>query len=308
MSLISQEAQVNVLLSTFNGEAYLHEQLQSLYQQTYPNIKIIVRDDGSSDSTVSLLKKEAAKEKLLLIPSLSNIGPAASFFDLLRQPFDASFFAFCDQDDIWVPQKIELAVNAIGQFPEGVPVMYFSRLKYVDSTNKLIKLSPLPKKIGFGNALVENIATGCTIVINKAAKELIEKDIPKQCLMHDSWCYLLISCMGKVIYDPSPTIHYRQHASNAIGASTSVIDTMKRRFKRLKLFNRKVFRFSDQAENFLKLYDNLVPQKEKSLLLRFVNARQSWIKRVMLAFSQCIWRQSIIDNIILRVLILFNRF
>ncbi|MDP1659484.1 MAG: glycosyltransferase, partial [Methylotenera sp.] len=182
MTNTNLSSQVNVLLSTYNGEAYLLEQLQSLYQQTYLNVKVVVRDDGSSDSTLNLLKKEASDAKLVFQSPEANIGPAASFFRLLETSGDAGFYAFCDQDDIWVPNKIEVAVEAIKKTSSEIPVMYFSRLVFVDSTNQFIKLSALPRSIGFGNALVENIATGCTVVLNKAARDLVVKSMPSQCL------------------------------------------------------------------------------------------------------------------------------
>ncbi len=301
-------SQVNVLLSTYNGEAYLLEQLQSLYQQTYPNTKIIVRDDGSTDSTLNLLLREASLGKLTLLPQGGNIGPATSFFKLLETSGNADFYALCDQDDIWVSNKIELAVKAIKQLPSEIPVMYFSRLMYVDSKNQFIKLSALPSSIGFGNALVENVATGCTVVLNKAARDLIVKNIPSQCVMHDSWCYLIISCLGQVIYDPFPSIRYRQHVANAIGASLSVMDTIKRRIKRFKFQKDGVFRFSNQAETLFALYENQIASENRTILKQFVNAKESLPRRLMLALSRYIWRQGFVDNLILRVLILLNRY
>lgn len=299
---------VNVLLSTYNGEAYLHDQLHSLYQQTYQNIKIHVRDDGSSDLTLDILQKEVAEDRILLQSSDTNIGPAASFFRLLDISGDAGYYAFCDQDDIWLANKIEIAVDAIKKNPSETPVMYFSRLVFVNSENQFIKLSPLPKGVAFENALVENIATGCTIVLNRAARDLILKSIPSQCVMHDAWCYLLISCLGNVIYDPFPSIHYRQHASNTIGASTSVFDTIKRRVRRFKFSKDGVFRFSNQAEVLFALYRNVIPIDKKNKLLKFISAEQSLMSRLKLAFSDDIWRQNSVDNLILRLLIIINRY
>lgn len=300
--------QVNVLLSTYNGEAYLHEQLLSLYLQTYQHTKIYVRDDGSSDSTLDILQKEASENRLSLQISEANLGPAASFFRLLETSGDSGFYAFCDQDDIWNSDKIEMAVYAIQRFSPKIPVMYFSRLTYVDSENNFIKFSPIPRVLGFGNALVENVATGCTVVMNKIARDLIVKSLPTECLMHDSWCYLLISSLGEVIFDSKSHIHYRQHSSNAIGASTSVLQTIYRRFKRFQIAEYGVFRFSNQAENFLNLYFNLIPENKRHLLQLFIMAKQSFKARVELALSKDVWRQNPIDNFILRLLILINRY
>ncbi|MDI1307811.1 MAG: glycosyltransferase family 2 protein [Methylotenera sp.] len=300
--------QVNVLLSTYNGEAYLHEQLQSLYQQTYENIRIFVRDDGSSDSTYGILQQVASENRIFLQRPDANIGPAASFFSLLDISGDAGFYAFCDQDDIWNRDKLERAVLALGSLPEDIPAMYFSRLDYVDANNQFIKLSPQPEKIGFGNALVENIATGCTVVLNKSARDLIIKSLPDRCLMHDSWCYLVISCFGEVLFDDQSTMRYRQHSNNAIGAATSVWDSYIRRVKRFSLFKHGVFRFSDQAETFLERYSEVLSDEAKALLLEFLGAKKLFLGRFRLVFNRKIWRQSILDNLILKLLILMNRY
>ena len=300
--------QVNVLLSTYNGERFLLEQLHSLYQQTYPKINIVVRDDGSSDSTLNILKKEVSEGKLVLLPANANVGPAASFLKLLEASGTAGFYAFCDQDDVWHPQKIEIAVEAISKMSPEIPVMYFSRVTYVDAENNVMKLSPLPKFVGFGNALVENVATGCTVVINKAAKDLIVRYLPKQCLMHDSWCYLLISCFGKVIFDPISHINYRQHSANTIGASMSTLQTIFRRFKRFRFDKNDHFKYTNQAEQFLNLYSDQLPSDKQELLQQFVDVGSSFKSRICLALSKHIWRQSVIDNIIVRILILINRF
>lgn len=308
MTVSNFSSQVNVLLSTYNGEAYLLEQLQSLYQQTYPNVKVVVRDDGSSDSTLNLLKKEASDAKLVLQSPEANIGPAASFFKLLESSDDSDFFAFCDQDDLWNKDKIERAIEALTSIPSDIPAMYFSSVECVNEANNFIKLSPLPKKIGFGNALVENVATGCTVVLNKKARNLIVKSLPNQCLMHDSWCYLVVSCYGKILFDGSPSMRYRQHSNNTIGAATSVVDNFVRRIKRFSLRKHGRFRFSDQAAEFLEHYGDSIPSQHQALLSQFVKAKYSLLNRFCLAFSPTIWRQSFLDNLILRLLILLNRF
>lgn len=300
--------QLNVLLSTYNGEAYLHQQLQSLYQQTYENTKIFVRDDGSSDLTRDILQKEALENKLFLQISNENIGPAASFFSLLNVSEDAGFYAFCDQDDIWNKDKMKRAVEALELLSENIPAMYFSRLEYVDANNKSIKLSPLLIRLGFGNALVENVATGCTVVLNKSARDLIIRSLPNRCLMHDSWCYLVISCLGEVLFDNQSTMRYRQHSNNTIGAAISVWGRFARRVKRFQLFKRDVFRYMNQAETFLELYSDIIPEEKKLLLLEFVNAKRLFSRRIKLALNRKIWRQGTLDNMIFKLLILINRY
>lgn len=300
---------ISVLLSTYNGERFLNQQLESLYDQTFSNTRILVRDDGSSDTTVELIEKERLQGRLEVLPGDKNIGPAASFLELLsRSEADSGFFAFCDQDDVWYPNKLDRAIKILGAIDSDTPALYFSRLKYVDDENNFIKLSPLPKVIDFGNALVENIATGCTVVLNRAARNLIVKSIPDKCLMHDSWCYLVVSCFGKVVFDEQPSIRYRQHSNNAIGAATSLLDNLIRRIKRFNLRKEGVFRFSDQAQQFLELYGPIVPEQKKPLLLKVVQAKTSLSARLCLIFDPNIKRQTVFDNLVLRLFILLNRF
>jgi len=300
---------INVLLSTYNGEKYLLEQLHSLYQQTHQNTEIFVRDDGSKDNTVAILQREALDLRLKLFASDKNIGPAASFFELLANCADADYYAFCDQDDVWETEKLSRAIKKLSSVIVDTPVMYFSRLTFVDADNHLIKLSTLPQKPAeFGNALVENIATGCTVVINQAARKLLLKHLPEKCVMHDSWIYLVVSCFGRVIYDEYPSMRYRQHANNAIGTSTNLLDTFLRRVKRFRFKKKALFRYSDQADLLLKYFGHDLPMSREAVLKQVSASHQSIVKRIKLAFSRDIWRQNKFDNLILRVLILLNRY
>ncbi len=305
MSDIS-EKYVNILLSTYNGEQFVLEQLNSLYTQTYPFIRIYVRDDGSSDSTLSLLRDEQSKGKLMLLPEGKNIGASASFFTLLGGSKNAGFFAFCDQDDIWNKDKIERAVTEFAQVTDDIPTMYFSAVECVDAENNFIKLLSPTQKIGFGNALVENVAIGCTVVLNKSARDLIVREPPSQCLMHDSWCYLVISCFGTVLYDSRPSMRYRQHSNNVFGAPTSAIDSLIRRVKRFSFRSNGVFRFSDQSTIFLNIYGNAIPERYKAILNLYVMAKHSFIARLQLLITPRVWRQKMLDNLILKLLILLN--
>lgn len=303
------QAKFSILLSTYNGEKYLTEQLNSLYAQNHQNMDIVVRDDSSVDDTRQILQKEATGGRLTVIEPGQNIGPAASFFKLLSVSKDADYYAFCDQDDIWEATKLERAAHMLNDVPEDVPAMYFSRLKFVDSSNQCIKLSSVPlKKIGFGNALVENIATGCTVVINHSARKLLLKHLPEKCVMHDAWIYLVISCFGVVLYDDHPSIRYRQHANNAIGTATNVMDTLMRRIKRFRFKKAALFRYSDQAEMLLRFFEQDISGNNKKILKDITAGHHSLLCRLKLISSTSIWRQNNIDNFILRVLILFNRY
>ena len=155
-----------VLLSTYNGAAYLEPLLDSLLAQSHPDVTVLVRDDGSKDSTLDILARYAGRHASVRVTPGQNLGVVRSFFELLESAgpeYDAWFF--CDQDDVWLAQKIEVAMAAISSIPENVPGMYCSRVEYVDDRDKSLGVSVLPGHIGMNNALVENIASGCTIAL-----------------------------------------------------------------------------------------------------------------------------------------------
>lgn len=301
--------QVCVLLSTYNGARYLLEQIASVRAQEDVKVCLVVRDDGSTDSTIALLSRFQSDNQLKLMPGKVNLGPGLSFLKLLEStPNDCKFFAFCDQDDVWQKNKLARATAALAPFGEEVPAMYCSRLEIVDSNLQSLGLSRVPRQIGFGNAMVENVATGCTIVLNQRARSLILSALPDQCEMHDWWIYLVISCFGKIIYDPTPAIRYRQHVGNEVGISIDLKSELLKRIDRFKKRSGGVFRCVQQASDFLEAYGERIPEEKAELARKFIRGKSSFFARLSLALSSRIWRQSRVDGVILRILILLNRY
>ena len=192
---------VQILMSTYNGEKYVDEQINSLLQQDHANLEILIRDDGSKDSTVSILEKYNREYPNINLIIGENKGVISSFFELaMKASKEADYFAFCDQDDYWKPQKISRAVNLLDKEAPETPLLYFSRLDIVDEHLNSLKQSPIPPRgATLENALIQNIATGCTIVFNKKLLETFTSHLPNvnQVTMHDSWFYLLATAFGK---------------------------------------------------------------------------------------------------------------
>jgi glycosyltransferase involved in cell wall biosynthesis len=303
---------VAVLLSTYNGEKYLDELLLSLKEQEWPDISLIVRDDQSSDKTLQVLKRNQSNNKknnFTILPSGDHLGAARSFLNLLSEAGDGfNFYAFSDQDDVWSSDKISRAVNKLYTVSQLIPAFYCSRLEYVDEDLNHLRFSRIPRQIGFGNAIVENVATGCTVVMNKVARELILSGLPDKLLMHDWWCYLTISCFGRVLFDDYPGIKYRQHATNAIGAATEFSDDLNRRVRRIFKSEDGVFRFSDQVRKFIENFRDRIPEEQHRILNLVLSGKSSIKDRIRLAASGEIWRQRWGDDAILRILILMNRY
>lgn len=300
---------VNVLLSTYNGEMYVREQLDSILQQKDVDVVLHVRDDGSKDSTVAILTEYAAKHTNIHVFQKENVGVVKSFFELMRIADTTSeYFAFCDQDDVWEPAKLANAVEHLSKANNDIPQLYFCRLEYVDQHLNHLGYSPDACKVGFGNALVQNLATGCAVVINNTAREMILSHLPSQAMMHDWWSYLVVSAFGNVIFDNRVGIKYRQHGSNEVGGTPSLMESMKRRFKRFKNHGKHVFLVSEQASEFVRCHGATLPFNIKKTADRFLASKSTLGSRVRYTLNMDVWRNTTLDDFILRVMILIDRY
>lgn len=216
---------VYILMSTYNGKLFFAEQINSLLKQKYEKVKVLIRDDGSTDVEFRQLLCDYARnfrDKIQVIFGV-NIGACGSFLELLRQvPADCEYVGFSDQDDVWKDIKISRAVEHLSNCDNKMPTLYFSAYTVVDEKLRPIRrYIDISKKAGVKHALFETIACGCTMFINKAAHECINRyhaDYNK-IVMHDSWVYLVIAAFGKTLYDGDSTILYRQHSSNITGSA-----------------------------------------------------------------------------------------
>lgn len=225
---------VQVLMSTYNGEKYLREQLESILGQTYPCIKVLIRDDGSTDGTVEILKEYKRKYNNVTYYKEENIGVIQSFLKLLRDSDDCvEYYAFADQDDVWLPEKISRAVQMIEEKHSEKPVLYCSDTYITDEKLNIIKKEDKNPRPSFGNALVQNVCTGCTAVMNRELRDIINETRPVDIVMYDWWFYLSATLYGEVIYDQDAYIYYRQHENNEWGVKTRKRDVIKYRLKQL---------------------------------------------------------------------------
>ncbi|KDE21568.1 glycosyltransferase family 2 protein [Acetobacter pomorum] len=214
---------VAVLLSTYNGAAFLSDLLASLKQQTYTNWILLWRDDGSTDTSVECMRQFTAEVGAhrcrQIVSPPAHIGVVLSYATLLEHVPSGFFVAFCDQDDVWFPNKLERGVTALKALSK--PVLYCSRQRLTDTNLRPIGISPrLPSNPCFQMALTQNIATGCTIMLTPSAVSLLQGSLPPpKHILHDWWAYLVVTgADGVVITDNQPTLLYRQHSNNAVGA------------------------------------------------------------------------------------------
>lgn len=300
---------VNILLSTYNGMRFLEQQIDSLIAQSYPHILITARDDGSTDDSYKKLMQYAKQYHNFMVFRGKRKGAAASFLELLNKAdSNSKYYAFCDQDDVWLPHKIRDAVAAMGTHDSSKPLMYFSRLEYVDSQLRHLGYSKVYQMFGFTNAIVENIVTGCTIVLNQEARKLICERIPTIIIMHDRWCYLVVSALGQVIYDERPNIKYRQHGANAIGSPTSWWEVLWRMLARYLDPNKGGYRASDQAKEFHRCYANHLSISKLKSIEGYLEAKKGIWSRIKYAKRMEVWKQSRIETAFLRLRIIIGRF
>ncbi len=293
----SKKAQV--LLSTYQGERFLREQLDSLLRQSWENLEILARDDGSTDGTVGILREYEGKCGRLRVYPEENIGVTKSFFSLLERS-DADYVAFCDQDDVWLEDKLEAAIARLE--PERGPALYCGGKILTDASLRLLpKQDVSRKRPGFGNAVVECICTGCTAVMNRSLAQIMKERIPEYAILHDWWAYLVASYVGKVIYDPEAHILYRQHGDNVVGAKGGFFGELRLKAAYLRKNKGKLRR---QLSEFARLYRGDV---EKDALVGAVLDAGAGMGRIRILWNRGIYRQSPIDGIVMRMLFLAGR-
>lgn len=214
---------VTILLSTYNGENYLQTQLDSFREQTHDAWRIAWRDDGSSDHSVAMVETFAKSAACVQSPSSGpHLGAAASFLQLLSENSDAPLIAFADQDDRWLPAKLQRAVAQLGR--DDAPALYCARQMLTDDDFTHPELSVKFRCIpGFPASLTQNIATGNTVVMNGAAARLVASVPAPVASPHDWWSYIVVSaCGGRIIFDARPQVLYRLHPHNLIGSAHSM--------------------------------------------------------------------------------------
>jgi glycosyltransferase involved in cell wall biosynthesis len=298
---------VVVMLSTYNGAAFLREQLDSLVAQAGVAVRLHARDDGSTDDTVDILRSYVA-----IWPGLSdircgaNLGAAMSFLELLRTaPTDAEFYAFCDQDDVWLPTKTARAVRALASLPAEVPALYCSNVACVDAALRPLGVPRGDADGSFQHLLFENIAYGCTIVMNASARHLIAERAPQQgVVMHDWWSVLIVAAFGCVLYDAEPRILYRQHGANSIGAQTCWAGQAWLHVRGLMRRRRNFYRIHEQASQLLRQYGDRLPVHCRARVERLVRSKRSIGTRFGFALSRDVRRSRPIDSLIARALLL----
>jgi glycosyltransferase involved in cell wall biosynthesis len=286
-----------ILLCTFNGGRFLPLQLASFDAQTLSDWRLFVSDDGSNDDTLALLaefqnRHEPGRVQIRRGPGR---GSAANFLSLICDPAaKAEYYALSDQDDVWVADKLARAYSILTKAPADVPALYCSRVRMIDESGTEIGLTPLFKKPPhFRNALVQNVAIGNTVVFNESTRRLLMQAGPDVgAAVHDWWIYLATTAAGGIVlYDSHPSVDYRIHAHNQIGANNN------RLLRGYMLLNR--FKaWSDANIRALESLTGAMAQENKETFELFRQARKrSLLPRVYGLLRAGVYRQTALDNV-----------
>lgn len=289
-SLDSSET-VEVLLATFNGESFLREQIDSILKQDYPDLRVLARDDGSSDGTVDILNEYQKRfpDRFQLLPTDRPTGSAKWNFLKLMQASRANYVSFCDQDDVWLPDKVSSSINAMreleSKWGRSIPFLVFTDLQLVDSNLRVLHrsfwefMSIDPSDVHRLNRLLMVwVVTGCTSMVNRPLVELAQR-MPDEAAMHDLWIGLIAATMGKSTFIRKQTVFYRQHGKNVLGTGRDLSEeaapkparsflTRLRRYREGAAYAQ--WRLSqEQARAFLAVYGNELDVKDRRTLEAF---------------------------------------
>jgi glycosyltransferase involved in cell wall biosynthesis len=307
-----QQPTIHILLATYNGALFIAEQLESIAGQTHTAWTLTVSDDGSTDDTLSIVArfKERVSQPVTILQGPRFGSSTRNFFYLIQHaPVDDphDLYAFCDQDDVWLDDKLMRAAQWHSQNHQKPARLHCGRTLFVDTQLKVIGLSPgIERAASFGNALVQNIASGNSMVMSHAvwmAQKMIK---PEHSVWHDWTTYIVTTAMGGLVYfDNEPCLLYRQHTRNVIGANNG----WPAQIKRLRpLFSGRFRLWTDANLAAVRDLGALPCPNAASLHYQFVTIRATpcpW-DRLITWKNTSIRRQSMLSNLTLAVGLLLS--
>ncbi|WP_394523324.1 glycosyltransferase family 2 protein [Lacrimispora sp. JR3] len=296
---------ITVLLAAYNGEAYIRQQLDSILDQTYKELTIVISDDHSSDRTPEILKEyeQTYPDRITcMLNETASGSPQNNFFRLLRQA-RGEYVMLCDQDDLWLPDKAEVTLKEMKrlekQWGRDVPLLVHGDLSVTDQDGRIRhksmaryqKIAVLDNR--FSHYLVENNITGNTVMINQGFYPYLTY-IPQTCMMHDWWLGLLASCFGKISYIDRPLLLYRQHESNQVGSKGGMRQYAERLTHKHQVREqyRKLFL---QAELFLDRFGTDMTGEQRETLEQFIKLQEmDRIKKIYTIWKYKFYKSTLI--------------
>lgn len=254
---------VAVLLSAYNGDKFIKEQIESILNQNGVNVKLTIRNDGGDpeEKTRRIIREYVAKDERVSLLEGENLGCAKSFWQLLREAPEADYYAFADQDDVWLPDKLKAATDMLRGYDDTIPQLYCGSVRVVDSA-----LQPIAGAEAGGKAyatkfplpFIKSIAPGCTFVFNERARGICAEYVGALDI-HDWMMTKIVSVFGEIHFDENAYILYRQHGNNEIGATGKI----SLKFRSVKNVMSGKWRRAVAAQNVLEAYGEEIEEDRK---------------------------------------------
>ncbi len=299
---------LQILLSTYNGEAYLREQLESyLTMERFQECCVLIRDDGSTDATQEILREYEKRPDFRIVYG-ENIGIIRSYSWLMENSDDGcEYFALSDQDDVWMKQKVAAAMDALDRYPREEKLLFASISRLVDENLNGIGFSQEPVKgMSYYNAMVQNVLPGHTQVFNKALRDSVLSHDCSEAHAIDWWLYLVASAVGRIAFCPEYTVLHRQHGCNAVGYKQGAWTTLKRRLNYIR--DGKGNAISRQLKLFLEQYGSELSKEYRGETQAYLDGVKTVISRVRYLRHRSVFRQKRSENWKFCVLYLLGKY
>ncbi len=297
-----------VLLSTYNGEQYLEEQLESiLRQKTEHQVDLLIRDDGSDDGTIQILKSYEEKyTPRIRILYEENIGYIKSFFELIQKAEGYDYYALSDQDDVWLENKIETAVARCEACACEGPLLYGSSSFLVNDQLEIMGETQKDLKgVTWDNLLIQNFFPGHTQVFNDALCRILKDNIDcSKIYVHDFWITYMAFLFGKAIFDNQSHTLYRQHGTNTVGFGRNRMEWIRERVKRVGNSDNK--KIAEQIQYFYEKYQSVMDDALKEKIELFVSSQTSFFRRFVYICKTPLYRQRNFETFLFKILYLLG--
>lgn len=297
-------------MSAYNGSKYIKAQLDSIFRQKDVDVTCYIRNDGSTDNTANVLNDFTPPHHIeygaLVINDGDNVGWEKSFLLALQEAPKGDYYAFADQDDIWFEDKLASGIGMLeAQDNNNVPLMYHCNKISTDENMKPLRhqVRRTPKPLNRQNAMIQEYAQGCSIILNEAARQLVLRHLPKEKIAHDFWCGLLCYLVGEVIYDNRPHFYHISHRNNASGEGHTIGSWR----KRLSKYFTHDFIYYLPIADLVQGYGDMLSEGDKRFINKLKTYKQSLPVKMSLLFSTHFIRDSILGTLSLKTAILLNR-
>lgn len=298
---------LQILLSTYNGGRYLEEQLESCRDaaRTWP-CQLLIRDDGSTDDTRSILERYAQEENVEVVYG-EHVGLNASYIWLAEHSDPAcAYYAVSDQDDRWFPDKADTAARLLErEAASGEPLLFASRSVLTDEALRPVGETACPRRgLTFYNAMLQNSCPGHTQILNRPLMDRVRRYCHPDMAAFDWWVYLLAAAFGRIVFSPEPTVWHRQHQNNSVGCPNTRGAALMRRAVRVLRGDGKAV--SKQLQGLLDCAGPELTDAYRAEVERFLEGRTSFLGRMKYFFYGNVYRQSKLDSFLFRWIYLFG--